>query len=144
ANVSARRPMDRPPNDSRAGRLPYPQGRRVAVRRHGDYTPDRPREGQPQPLINDGHVVEVRPGALEGGLVDPVLGARPGIVDADLGVAHAAQHNGVLAQRIVDLRVVPGLPDAVPGEDPLVLDPDLDGVPGRDRLVDRARRVAAA
>ncbi|HET9847310.1 MAG TPA: argininosuccinate synthase [Candidatus Dormibacteraeota bacterium] len=42
---------------------------------------------KPEPLLqDDGHVVEVGPGALELGLVEPVLAATsPGIVDPDLG-----------------------------------------------------------
>jgi argininosuccinate synthase len=40
-----------------------------------------------EPLLqDDGHVVEVGPGGLEGGLVEPVLtSALPGVVDANLG-----------------------------------------------------------
>ncbi|TMD65213.1 MAG: argininosuccinate synthase [Chloroflexi bacterium] len=40
-----------------------------------------------EPLLkDDGHVVEVGPGGLEGGLAEPVLAATlPGIVDPDLG-----------------------------------------------------------
>ena len=40
-----------------------------------------------EPLLkDDGHVVEVGPGGLEGGLAEPVLAASlPGIVDPDLG-----------------------------------------------------------
>src|SRR5690348_18411462 len=94
-------------------------------------------------LVDDRHVVEVGPRALEGAFVDPVLSARPWIVDADLGVAHTAQHDVVLVQRVVDLRIVPRLPDAVPRQDPLVLDPHLDWVPVRDRLVNGAGRVTA-
>ena len=39
-----------------------------------------------EPLLqDDGHVVEVRPGGLEGSLAEPVLGATvPGVVDPDL------------------------------------------------------------
>ena len=51
-----------------------------------------------EPLLeDDGHVVEVGPGSLEGGLAVPVLGAGlPGIVDSDLRRRDAAQRNDVL------------------------------------------------
>src|SRR5579864_4117919 len=95
-------------------------------------------------LEDDGHVVERGPRCLEGRLADPVLVAMPHVVDSDLGGGYAGQGHRVLAVGVTDLRAVPGGPDSARVGLPVVLDPDLDRMPRRQRGVDRRGRIAFA